>query len=127
MDKDHGRVIRVTGQIVEVEFAENPPDLHDLLILEDDKTTKMEVMRSSGPSTFYSLCFSETTRIYRGARVINTKESVTVPVGEGVLGRVMDIFGEPLDGLGEIKHQERRTIYGNYPSYTDISTHQEIL
>ena len=45
MDKDHGKVIRVTGQIVEVEFAENPPNLHDLLILEDDKTTKMEVMR----------------------------------------------------------------------------------
>ena len=94
MDKDHGKVVGVAGQIVEVEFAENPPNLHDLLLLEDDKTTKMEVMRSSGPSTFYSLCFSPTTNVYRGARVINTKEPVTVPVGEGVLGRVMDIFGE---------------------------------
>src|SRR3989344_9244771 len=90
MDKDHGKVIRVTGQIVEVEFAENPPDLHDLLILEDDKTTRMEVMRSSGPSTFYSLCFSKTTSVYRGAAVINTKNSITVPVGVGVLGRVMN-------------------------------------
>ena len=127
MDKDHGKVIRIVGQIVEVEFAQNPPNLHDLLILADDKTTKMEVMRSSGPSTFYSLCFSETTNIYRGAIVINTKGSITVPVGEGVLGRVMDIFGDQLDGLGEIKHSQRRTIYGPYPSYADISTHQEIL
>ncbi len=127
MDKNHGKVISVAGQIVEVEFAENLPDLHDLLILADDKTTKMEVIRSSGPSTFYCLCLSETTSIYRGAGVINTKGPITVPVGEGVLGRVMDIFGDELDGLGEIKHSEKRTIYGQYPSYADISTHQEIL
>lgn len=127
MDKNHGKVIRVAGQIVEVEFTENPPDLHDLLILADDKTTKMEVMRSSGHSTFYSLCLSETTSVYRGAKVINTKEPITVPVGVGVLGRVMNIFGEQLDGLGEIKHSQRRAIYGHSPSYADISTHQEIL
>lgn len=127
MDKDRGKVIGVRGQIVEVEFAENPPNLHDLLILEGDKTTKMEVMRSSGPSTFYSLCFSKTTNIYRGTKVINTKKPITVPVGEGVLGRVMDIFGGDLDGLGEIKSSERQPIYGGYPSYEDISTHQEIL
>ncbi|MEK7502664.1 MAG: F0F1 ATP synthase subunit beta [Patescibacteria group bacterium] len=127
MDKDRGKIIGVRGQIVEVEFAQNPPNLHDLLILEDDKTTKMEVIISSGPSTFYSLCFSKTTGIYRGARVINTKEPITIPVGEGVLGRVMDIFGGDLDGLGEIKCSERQPIYGSYPSYEDISTHQEIL
>ena len=127
MDKDRGKVIRVQGQIVEVEFAENPPNLHDLLLLEDDKITKMEVMRSSGPSTFYSLCFSPTTNVYRGAAVINTKEGITVPVGDGVLGRVMDIFGGELDGLGEIKSSQRRPIYGKCPSYEDISTHQEIL
>lgn len=127
MDKNSGKVIGVMGQIVEVEFAQNPPNLHDLLILEDDKTTKMEVMRSSGLSTFYSLCFSPTTSIYRGAKVTNTKESITVPVGEGVLGRVMDIFGGDLDGLGEIKSSQRQSIYGNYLPYEDLSTHQEIL
>ena len=104
MDKDHGKVISIAGQIVEVEFTENQPDLHNLLILEDNESTKMEVMKSSGPSTFYSLCLSEATNIYKGARVINTKKPITVPVGEGVLGRVMDIFGEQLDGLGEIKY-----------------------
>jgi len=127
MDKDHGKVISIAGQIVEVEFTENQPDLHNLLILEDNESTKMEVMKSSGPSTFYSLCLSEATNIYKGARVINTKKPITVPVGEGVLGRVMDIFGEQLDGLGEIKYSERKTIYGDYPSYADISAHQEIL
>ncbi|MCL5114033.1 MAG: F0F1 ATP synthase subunit beta, partial [Patescibacteria group bacterium] len=127
MDKNSGKVIGVMGQIVEVEFAENPPNLHDLLILEDDKTTKMEVMRSSGLSTFYSLCFSPTTSVYRGAKVMNTKESITVPVGEGVLGRVMDIFGGDLDGLGEIKSSQRQSIYGKYLPYEDLSTHQEIL
>ena len=55
-NKDRGRVIGVQGQIVEVEFAENPPNLHDLLLLEDDKTTRMEVMRSSGTSTIGPPC-----------------------------------------------------------------------
>ena len=44
MDKDRGKIIGVRGQIVEVEFAQNPPNLHDLLILEDDKTTKWKLL-----------------------------------------------------------------------------------
>lgn len=127
MDKDHGKVLRVQGHIVEVEFLENPPNIHDLLILEDDKTTKMEVTKSSGPSTFFCLCLSHTAALYRGARIINTKKPILIPVGEETLGRVMDIFGEEVDGMGEIKTSQRRPIYSTLPSYNSLSTHQEIL
>ncbi|MEK7559496.1 MAG: F0F1 ATP synthase subunit beta [Patescibacteria group bacterium] len=127
MNKDYGKVLRIQGHIVEVEFLGTPPNLHDLVFLDNDKSTRMEVVRSSGPSRYFCLCLSQTTNLYRGAKVINTKMPILIPVGEGVLGRVMDIFGEELDGMGEIKHTEKKPIYSQFPSYSDLSTHQEIL
>ena len=127
MEKGVGKIIKLVGQIAEVEFSQDYPSLHDLLVLEEDKTVKIEVMRSSGPSKFYCLCLSDTSKIYRGARVINTKRPIVVPVGEKVLGRVINVFGDPLDGGGEIKTNKKARIYGRYPTYSDISTKQEIL
>lgn len=127
MDKDYGKIIRIQGHIVEVEFSDNPPNPHDLLMLKDDKSTRMEVIRSSGPSRYFCLCLSHTNRLYRGAKIINTKKPILIPVGESTLGRVMDIFGEELDGMGEIKAGEKKPIYSEFPSYNDLSTHQEIL
>jgi len=127
MENSAGKILRIQGHIVEVEFTENPPNLHDLVIMEDDKDTKMEVIRSSGHSTFFCLCLSHTTNLYRGAKVINTGKPILVPVGDGVLGRVMDIFGNEIDGKGEIKAAEKKPIYSNFPSYGELSTHEEML
>lgn len=60
-------------------------------------------------------------------KVVNTKKPITVPVGTGVLGRVMDLFGEPLDGLGEIKRTEEWPIYRNSPTLYNLSYKEEIL
>lgn len=127
MEKDYGKIIRIQGHIVEVEFSGDPPNLHDLLILKEDKSTRMEVVRSSEPSRYFCLCLSQTNRLYRGAKVINTKKPILIPVGEKVLGRVMDIFGGELDGKGEIIGEEKKPIYSEFPTYGDLSTHQEIL
>lgn len=127
MNKNYGKIIRVQGQIVEIEFAEHMPSLHDLLILESDPNTKIEVIRSSSPNKFYCLCLTSTAKLYRGARVMNTNKPILVPVGQGVLGRVMDIFGQELDGLGKINYAEKKPVYGNPPVYSELSTHQEIL
>ena len=127
MDKNYGKIRKIQGQIIDVEFSGDPPNIHDLLVLEEDKETKMEVIKSSGPSTFFCLCLSHTINLYRGAKVINTKNPIMIPVGENVLGRVMDIFGEEIDGQGKIESPEKRSIYGAYPAYSDLSTHQEIL
>lgn len=127
MNKGNGKVRKIQGQIVEVEFADDPPALRDLLILEEDNSTKMVVVRSADPTSFFCLCLSRTNNLYRGATVINTKKPIMIPVGEQVLGRVMDIFGNPIDGKPEIITSEKKSIYGSIPSYNDLSTHQEIL
>src|SRR3989344_2103645 len=127
MDKNHGKIIRIQGQIVEVEFSEHLPNLHDLLIFENDQKTKMDVIRSSGANKFFCLCLTSPEKLYRGAKVINTNKPILVPVGEGVLGRVMDIFGQELDGLGKMNFTEKKPIYASPPTYSELSTHMGIL
>jgi F-type H+-transporting ATPase subunit beta len=95
---------------VEVEFLGVKPALNDVLVLKGSPEVSMVVNSSSGRNTFYCLAMSDTIRLYRGAEVLGTKESITFPVGQGMLGRVVDMFGEPLDGGGELKETERKPI-----------------
>lgn len=124
---DYGVVLSTRGHIVEVEFSKEKPSFHDLLYLEGDESVKMEVYASSGPSAYYCLAFSPTQKIKRGAKVINTKKGIEIPVGEGLLGRVIDIFGNPIDGKGEILNTKKIPTYKHSFSFTDIPLHQEIL
>lgn len=126
--EDKGKILSVQGQIVEVEFPERAvPKVYDVLTLEDDSSTKMEVVISSGPQTFYCISLSPTQNMARGKKVINTGKPIIIPVGKKVLGRVIDIFGNPLDNLGKLETSDKRTIYANFPAYSDLSTHEEIL
>jgi len=108
-----GVVVSVRGQIVEVEFNHRKPNINDLLVLEDNPLVKLEVYSSSGINCFYCLSFSGVEAIFRGARVINTERQILFPVGQGILGRVVDIFGNPLDGAGPLgKIKELHNIVG---------------
>ena len=125
--KDSGIIIGIQGQIVEVEFKSNPPKIHDILVLETDPNIKMETLRSSGRNSFYCLSLSLIDTLSRGLKIVNTNKPILVPVGEACLGRVMNIFGEPLDGKGEIKQSAYSPIYGGGLGYEQIVRHKEIL
>ncbi len=127
MDKQNGIVKAVRGHIVEVEFRGEKPSSHDIVCLESDPSVRMEVYMSASPTAYYCLLLAAGFNVSKGASVINTRKPIQIPVGEGVLGRTIDIFGNPKDGLGEIKKAEDRPIYRNPPSYQDISTRQDIL
>lgn len=122
-----GKIIGIQGQIIEVEFKNDQPSVHDILVLEDDPTIKMQVASPSGPSSFFCLNLSPTDKLYRGLKIINTKKPILIPTGQGVLGRVMNIFGEPIDGLGEIKKEGEKPIYSESLDYSEIVKHNEIL
>lgn len=126
-DKPVGKVVSVQEQIVEVEFENEKPAAHDLLILVDDPTLKMEVYTSSGASTFYCLALSPTQSISRGAKVINTKQTIRIPVGREVLGRVINLFGDPLDSPIPLAVKKYKSIYSDPPPFDEIVTKQEIL
>ncbi len=126
--KDSGKIISVQGQIVEVQFPqENLPKINDVLVLEGDNKVRLEVAISSSPSSFYCISLSPTQKLSRGKKIINTGKPIAIPVGKNVLGRVIDIFGNPLDDLGKVDRTEERPIYREYPVYKDLSTKQEIM
>lgn len=123
----NGKIIGITGQVIEVEFTRNKPANHDLLVLAADPSVKMEVYTSSGPSTYYCILLSPSQKLARGEFVVNTNKPIHIPVGKEVLGRVLDIFGNPLDGQGVFSSQVAWPIYRDTPVYTDITTDQQVL
>jgi len=115
-----GKVISVTEAVIEVEFMTDPrPRLRDVLVLEKDPTIKMQVMKSSDNTRFYCIGLSKVRSVKRGDIVCDTGESLKIPVGAGILGRVMNVFGEPKDGLGEIKYDKLNPVFNESPSYAD--------
>ncbi len=119
--KDAGKIISLRGHVVEVEFLNVTPAIHDVVVLEKDPQTQMEVIVSSGPRRFYCFLLNESIHLQKGASVINTNESIMIPVGKSVLGRVFDIFGTVQDGGSKLIPEAKRSIF----SYLDI--HEEIV
>ena len=122
-----GKIIAVKGQVVEVSFSGEKPTVHDVLILENNPLVKMEVYTSAGPDSYYCLLLTEGSSISRGTGVINTLKPVTIPVGQEVLGRVLDLFGNPRDKGAQIQTKDNWPIYRDAPTYSDINIPKEIL
>lgn len=122
-----GKIISIQGQIIEVEFKDHQPSIHDILVLEDDESIKMQVAAPSSPTSFFCLSLYATSKLYRGLKVKNTKKPILVPAGIAALGRAMNIFGEPIDNLGSIKKDVELPIYSHGLDYSQIVKHDEIL
>lgn len=122
-----GKIVSVRGQVAEIEFPESKPRMRDVIVLADDPRVQMETYSSSVRNTYYCVVLSSISRLTRGARVINTGTSVSIPAGEGVLGRVIDAFGNPIDSKGKIETTDRIPIYRPPLSYHEILPKQEIL
>ena len=123
-----GKIVGIKGHIVEVEFSgAYKPNLTEVLVLEKDERVKMQVYRSSGPVRFYCIAVSSTHGLSRGLLVKGTDERLKIPVGEGILGRVIDVLGNPVDGKGDLVQTERREIFQDAPRYSEISASQNVL
>lgn len=126
-NKKIGKIINIKGQVIDIEFLNQKPRIHDILVLENDPEVKFEVYSTSGPSSYFCLLLSSSNKVFRGAKVINTNEPIMISVSEEVLGRVIDIFGNPKDGGADIKAKKRYSLYARSPAYSEVSTKQEIL
>src|SRR5258708_31032907 len=122
-----GKVVAIKGQVVEVSFTGDMPTVHDVLVLENNPLVKMEVYTSSSPNSYYCLLLTDSPGIARGNGVINTLKPVTIPVGPSVLGRVIDLFGNPRDKGPQIQTKDMWPIYREPPLYNDITTPKQIL
>ena len=127
MELEKGNIVAIKGEVVEVEFHRNPPFIGEILTLEKDQNFFLEVYKSSKENSFLCFSLSDPSRLRRGEKVVRTKKFFEVPVGKELLGRVIDVFGNPLDGLPKIETKERGPIFQPPPSYPEIVSGREII
>jgi F-type H+-transporting ATPase subunit beta len=128
MAKSVGRISQIIGAVVDVKFDDHLPAI--LNALETDNHGNrlvLEVAQHLGESTVRTVAMDITEGLVRGQEVIDTGIPIAVPVGDGTLGRIMNVIGEPVDEAGPIPFQEKRPIHAPAPSYTDQSTEADIL
>lgn len=124
MSEQVGRVTSVKDFIVEVTFGGDlKPKEKDILVLKDDPSIVMEVFKSLDYDRFLCISLRPTYFVKRGAEVVNTGDSLKIPVGPSVLGRVMNVFGDPIDGKDAIDSSLERSIYN--PDYELVETPYE--
>src|SRR4030088_1786436 len=123
-----GRISQVIGAVVDVQFeGELPAILNALETSNQGNRLILEVAQHLGESTVRTIAMDTSEGLVRGQEVTDTGKPIAVPVGDGTLGRIMNVVGEPVDESGDVPHQERRPIHQPAPSYVDQSTESEIL
>ncbi len=121
-----GKIIASVGNIVLVEFLQKVPEMREILENKEAGVT-MEVYISQGRNRVYCVPFSGIDKLQRGMKLTPTGKKMEIPVGEAMLGRVINFLGEPIDGNGEIKTTHTSPVHGRPPRYDDISTSEEVL
>ena len=122
-----GNIVEIIGAVVDVEFPrDNVPKVYDALKVDETGLT-LEVQQQMGDGIVRTIAMGSSDGLKRGLAVQNTGDAITVPVGEGTLGRVMDVLGEPVDDAGEVPTTERWAIHRKPPSYADQAPAVEIL
>ena len=116
-----GFISAIRGDIIEVEFKGKKLARHDLLSLSDDKSSRLEVYSSTLDNKFLCISLTDPTKLYRGAKIEDVGSSLEVPIGEEMLGRVVDLFGNPIDGLGNLGAKAKNSIYREKPKYDQIT------
>jgi len=123
-----GRIAQVTGAVVDVQFTGDLPEI--LNALETDNGGNrlvLEVAQHLGENTVRTIAMDSTEGLVRGQPVNNTGQPIAVPVGDGTLGRIMNVIGVPVDEAGPIKTKDTRAIHQPAPEYVEQSTEAEIL
>src|SRR6202171_5898316 len=123
-----GHITQVIGAVVDVQFeGELPAILNALETKNQGNRLVLEVAQHLGESTVRTVAMDTSEGLVRGQEVSDTGQPISVPVGAGTLGRIINVIGEPVDEAGPVPHQETRPIHQDAPSYTDQSTDAAIL
>jgi F-type H+-transporting ATPase subunit beta len=129
-----GRIVQVMGPVVDVEFDKGHlPAIYNGLtttnvqINKDKNNLVLEVAQHLGENVVRAIAMDSTDGLARGADVVDTGEQITVPVGDKVLGRILNVTGEPVDGGQPVSAEKRYPIHRKAPEFTRQSTKVEML
>ncbi len=123
-----GRISQVIGAVVDVEFDGELPGILSALETENHgNRLVLEVAQHLGQNVVRTIAMDSSEGLVRGQKVTSTGAAISVPVGEGTLGRIMNVIGEPVDEAGPISFTARRGIHQEAPPFVEQSTESEIL
>jgi len=127
-DNKIGRIRQVMGAVIDVQFDDHlPAILNALETTNNGARLVLEVAQHLGENTVRTIAMDSSEGLARGQEVVDTGLPIAVPVGEGTLGRIINVIGEPVDELGAVDAVERRPIHAAAPTFAEQSTEAEIL
>ncbi len=126
---NEGQITQIIGPVIDVEFPHgNLPEIYNALeIITDNGKVVAEVQQMLGANKVRTVAMSSTDGLKRGMKVVNTGEAIKIPVGKPILGRILNVIGEPVDKMGEIETNDYLPIHRESPKLTDQNTEIEIL
>jgi F-type H+/Na+-transporting ATPase subunit beta len=128
---NEGKIVQVIGPVVDIDFSGGalPAILNAVNIPRPDTKENLvvEVQQHLGDNLVRTVAMDSTDGLQRGMQAVDTGGPITVPVGPGVLGRLINVIGEGIDGLGPIKAEKRFPIHRPAPEFQDLSTEKEIF
>ncbi|MFA6878560.1 MAG: F0F1 ATP synthase subunit beta, partial [Fusobacterium sp.] len=123
-----GILTQIIGPIVDIRFKENLPKIYNALKVEKDgKALILEVAQHIGNNMVRTIAMDDTNGLKRGMEAIDTGSPITVPVGKAVLGRILNVLGEPVDNKGPVETDEKLPIHRNAPDFESQGTEVEIF
>ena len=136
MSQSIGHISQVIGPVVDVYFEGHEmdaalvlPSIHDALTIkrDDGRTLVVEVQQHIGEDTVRTVAMDSTDGLRRGMEVIPTGKPITMPVGNQIKGRLMNVVGEAVDGMAQLDKEGAYPIHREPPKFEDLSTSQEVL
>ena len=130
LNKNEGLITQIIGPVIDVEFQQGElPEIYNALniTMEDGTVVVAEVQQMLGSNRVRTVAMSSTDGLKRGMKVVNTGEPIKVPVGKPILGRILNVIGQPVDEMGPINTDEYLPIHRESPKLVDQNTEIEIL
>jgi F-type H+-transporting ATPase subunit beta len=122
-----GKIVQIIGAVVDVEFPlSNVPNIYDALIVKARELV-LEVQQQLGDGIVRTIAMGPSEGLQRDLEVINTGKPIEVPVGQGTLGRIMDVLGNPIDEKGPIESNQKLPIHRDAPAFDELVGNSEIL
>jgi len=128
-----GKIVQIIGPVVDVQFDEKSiPPIYQALTVDFEVAGRkehltLEVQQHLGDGVVRSIAMSSSEGLRRGMEVVDTGAPISVPVGEGVLGRIFDVTGRPVDGRGPVPHEKKYPIHRRYPTIDEQEVEASIL
>jgi F-type H+-transporting ATPase subunit beta len=130
----NGTIVQCIGAVVDIQFPrDDMPKIYEALTLADEgssfaeKGLTLEVQQQLGDGVVRTIALGSSDGLRRGMGVDRTGAPISVPVGHGTLGRIMDVLGRPIDEAGPIKSDEKRAIHQPAPKFDELSPSVELL